>query len=164
MFKFKASTLIAFSGFVWLAVGLYLLPLGLNFLILSAQVPERNAGFLLNSLSSLLSYEQAALLLVVIGLSLGYMKGKTVFAKTVRKSVARILSFSPPIALGKVYSIGYVLLLALMVLIGLSFKFLGVTLDLRGLVDVAIGSALINGSLLYFRQARLVKEQEALAA
>lgn len=164
MFKFKASTLIAFSGFVWLAVGLYLLPLGLNFLILSGQEPERHAGFLLHSLSSLLVYEQAALFLVVVGLGIGYMKGKTVFAKTVQKSVTRILSFSPPISFGKVYSVRYVLLLAMMVLIGLSIKFLGVTSDLRGLVDVAIGSALINGSILYFRQARLVKEKESLTA
>jgi hypothetical protein len=38
-----------------------------------------------------------------------------------------------------------------MVLLGLVIRFLPIPIDARGLVDVAIGSALINGAMLYFR-------------
>jgi hypothetical protein len=41
-----------------------------------------------------------------------------------------------------------------MMALGLVFRFLPIPIDLRGLIDVAIGSALINGAMLYFRAAR----------
>ena len=102
----------------------------------------------------------AALFFVVVGLGIGYFKSKMIFAKTVRKSVERILSFAPPIHLSKMYSVRYCLLLAAMVLLGISFKYFGFPHDVRGLVDVAIGSALINGAMIYMRSALSVRDKE----
>lgn len=159
MFKFKASSLIAFSGMIWLAVGLYLLPLGLNFLIQSAKSGPSGPLFSLFS-PQLLTYEEAALAFVVIGLGIGYLKGKTVFAKTVRKSVERIISLEAPIPISKIYNLRYCLLLGLMICLGVSFKYFDLSQDIRGLVDIAIGSALINGAMIYFRQALAVRKSE----
>lgn len=159
MFKFKASSLIAFSGLVWLAVGLYLLPLGLNLLIRS--VESASYGPLLSLLApKFFNGEEAALAIVALGLGIGFVKGKTVFAKTVQKSVERILSFETPISISKLYSLRYCLLLGVMIMIGVSFKVFDLAHDIRGLVDVAIGSALINGALIYFRQALAVRRSE----
>ena len=162
MFKFRASALIAFSGFIWFAAGLYLLQLGLHFLLESAKLANEGmyAGPLLSLLAPIGSFEQAILLLVVIGLSIGFLKGKFVLSKTVRKTVERILSFKPPVPFMKMYSAKYCILLGSMMLLGMSFKFFGFSLDVRGLVDVAIGSALINGSVLYFRQALAARNAE----
>ncbi|KAF3363350.1 putative membrane protein [Chlamydiales bacterium STE3] len=163
MLKFRASTLIAFSGLVWFGAGLYLLTLGLNFLLESDNLANsgQQVGPLLSLLSPIATYDQGTLLIVTLGLAIGFIKGKFIFAKTVRQTVERIVSFRPPIPLTKMYSIKYCMLLAGMMLLGMTFKFLGFSYDVRGLIDVAIGSALINGSMLYFRQVLITKNQEA---
>jgi len=35
--------------------------------------------------------------------------------------------------------------------LGMGIRYFGVPVDVRGLIDVAVGSALINGAMLYFR-------------
>lgn len=162
MFKFRASALIAFSGVIWFGAGLYLLQLGLHFLVESANLANNDlyVGPLLSLLAPLGSFDQAILLLVVAGLTIGFLKGKFVLSKTVRKTVERIISFTPPVPFTKMYSAKYCILLGCMILIGMMFKILGFSFDIRGLVDVAIGSALINGSMLYLKQAVAVKNAE----
>lgn len=162
MFKFRASALIAFSGLIWFGAGLYLLQLGLHFLVESAKLANNDlyVGPLLSLLAPIGSFDQAILLLVVVGLSIGFLKGKFVFSRTVTKTVERILSFKPPVPFIKMYSAKYCILLGCMMLLGMSFKVLGFSFDVRGLVDIAIGSALINGSILYFRQAVATKNAE----
>ncbi|MGK5595362.1 MAG: hypothetical protein ACSNEK_08400 [Parachlamydiaceae bacterium] len=164
MFKYRASTLIAFSGALWLGIGFYLMSLGLNFLMESLNVAyQGQVGPLLSLLSPIATLDQSIVLLVTLGLSIGFVKGKVILARTVRKTVERILQFSAPIPFWKIYSIKYCLLLGLMIVLGVSFKLLGFSFDARGLIDVAIGSALINGSLHYFRQALATRKQESVA-
>jgi hypothetical protein len=50
------------------------------------------------------------------------------------------------------YDQKYWILLCLMMMLGMMFRFLPIAVDIRGGIDVAIGSALINGAMLYFRQ------------
>lgn len=159
MFKFKASTLIAFSGVIWLAVGINLLSLGLNFLIASAGVDQ--GGPLLSLVApSLLSYENGALLLITLAIMLGFVKARMIFSKTVQRSIERILTFTPPISIIKMYSARYFLVLGLMIGLGVSFKFFGFALDARGFVDVTVGSALTHGASAYFRQFLAVRQNE----
>lgn len=151
MFKLTHSTLIFISGVVWLAVGTGLLTLGLKLLTAAAQGEE---GYypLLGALSSYMGgMAQTALFFIVIGLSLGYSKSKYVLSKSVKRSVTRIQSFPNPTQLSNIYSRGYYLLLGGMIGLGLSIKFLGIPNDIRGLIDTAVGAALLNGSMLYFR-------------
>lgn len=163
MFKYRASTLIAFSGAIWLGAGLYLMSLGLNFLVESLTLAHHGQiGPLLSLLNPAASFDQAIVLIVTLGLSIGFVKGKFILAKTVRKTVERVLELRAPIPFWKIYSVKYCLLLGLMMLLGISFKLLGFSLDVRGLIDVAIGSALINGSMHYFRQALATRKQETM--
>lgn len=154
MFKVSHTTLIFLSGLVWLAVGCFLLPLGLNFIVQS--ILKENLATLphpvLNMLAPLVGgVESAALIWIAIALAIGFFKGRVVFGKTVQRSVNRILSLPNPVHLTKIYTWQYYLLLSSMVLLGVLVRFL--PLDVRGGVDVIIGSALINGAVLYFRQA-----------
>lgn len=157
MYKVSHATLIFLSGFVWLAVGCFLLPLGLNFIVEillkeNSSQPHPILNFLAPYAGGL---ESAALIWIAITLLIGFLKGRHVFAKSVNRSVSRILTLPNPAPLSKIYSPSYYILLGSMVLLGVLVRF--APLDIRGGVDVAVGSALINGAVLYFRQAWLAR-------
>lgn len=154
MLKMSHAALIAISGLVWFAVGCFLLPLGLNFLV--ASLLKENLATLSHPLLDLLApiaggVEPAALILIVLGLLIGFFKARYIFSKTVDKSVERILSMPNPTSLTKIYTMKYYILLGSMAFIGFVVKL--APLDVRGLVDVTVGAALINGAMLYFRAA-----------
>ncbi len=98
--------------------------------------------------------EKAATIWIAIGLLIGFFKGRFVLIKTVQRMVARIASLPLPIRYKDVYPLSYYFLIGGMMGLGLLFRFLPIPIDLRGMIDLAIGSALVNGSMLYFRAAR----------
>lgn len=159
MFKCSHATLIFLSGLVWLGVGALLLPIGLNFIVSTLLIENSHHSYPV--LSFISSYagdvESAALIWIAIMLWVGFLKGRKVFSKSVSKSVSRITSLPNPAPLSKMYTPGYYLLIALMILIGMAAKSL--PLDVRGGIDVAVGVALINGAILYFREAWQNKTQ-----
>lgn len=163
MFKVSHSTLIFVSGLVWLIVGCFLLILGLNFIV--GSLLQENAALphpVLNFLAPYVGgFEQAVPVWIAIALFIGFLKGRRVFSKSVQRSVNRILTLPNPTSLSKIYTPAYYLLLGSMVLLGVLVRF--TTQDIRGGIDVAIGSALINGAVLYFRQAWIVRRQSSSA-
>lgn len=136
------------SGLVWMIVGCYLMPLGFKLLL------EGSGGPLIDLLAPYLGgASQVSLLLVALGLFVGYMKGRHVLQKAAVKGIARIQSLPNPSSLAKIYNAKYYLLLGGMVALGMSIKWFGVPHDIRGAIDVAIGAALIQGSMVYIRFA-----------
>ncbi len=129
----KHRSWIAISGFIWAAVGIMLLYKGLNFL-------------------SLIPDQKEATWWIAGGLLVGFFKGRFVLSKTVERTCAHIRSLSLPIQIGAVYPRSYLLLLAAMM--GMGFLLKLVPIEWRGAIDVAVGSALVNGAMLYFRAAR----------
>ncbi len=151
---------IVISGAIWFIVGIGLLTLGLNFIVFKAQMFPHETTSLIARLTPIAGgREQAALALVAIGLIIGFLKGRFVLVKTVKRVVERILALPLPIQFSKVYSRGYLMLIGGMILLGMSMKYLGLSDEVRGLVDVAIGSALMNGASAYFRTALVVNKQ-----
>lgn len=147
----RAQLWIAFSGIVWFIVGVFLLVFGVKLIVFASLEPKRET-FLLNKLFSITkSKERAALLLLVLGLILGFAKGRFVLSKTVMRVAKRISSLPEPIKISQVYPVGYIGLIGCMVLLGMAMKWFAVPLDVRGAIDVAVGSALMNGALFYFR-------------
>ncbi len=157
--KLSHTKLIVISGLVWFAVGFYLLQLGLNLLVDSASAESLSEHYPL--MKTLIPYmgdgQSVALLLVFIALFIGYFKGRYVLGKSAHKGVERIRSFPDPAPLSRIYSPKYYILLGLMMALGMSIKYFGVSNDVRGLVDTVIGAALINGAMIYFRLAQSVK-------
>jgi hypothetical protein len=154
MFKASHTTLIVLSGLMWLIIGCFLLSLGLNFIVQS--ILKENLVLiyrpLLDNLAPYVgSLDVAALVLIGLGLFIGYFKGRYVLGKTVQKGVSRIITLPNPAPISQIYTKKYYILLASMVLIGFVVRF--APLDVRGLVDVAIGAALIKGAVLYFLNA-----------
>lgn len=156
MLRLSHRVLIIISGAIWMAVGVFLMTLGLGLLvegIKSAKLSDIESRLpILNNLGPYLGgIEQAALILIALCLFVGYMKGKHVLGKSARRGIERIRSFPNPTSLSNIYSAKYYILLGAMVGLGMSIKFLGLPNDVRGAVDVAIGAALINGAMIYFR-------------
>jgi hypothetical protein len=158
--RLSKSTWIAISGVIWFIVGMGLLTLGLNFIVYKAQIEFHETTSLIAKIAPLAGgREKAALTLIIIGLIIGFIKGRFVLAKTVRRVVERIVKLNPPIKFFQVYSKGYLLLMTGMILLGLSMKWLGLPMEIRGTIDVAIGSALMNGAVAYFRTAFTVHRE-----
>lgn len=154
--KFKHTTLILIAGFVWLAIGILLLSLGLNFLLDTLKDPGLThiAGkFSISNACARFSADptKRVILIITAALLLGYMKGKMALGKSVKRQINRIEALPNPASLKYLYGKGYYALIALMISLGVLLRYLPITLDTRGAIDVVIGSALINGARLYFQ-------------
>lgn len=160
--KLSHSILIALSGLLWLAIGGWLLSLGLSLMMKGVESSTLSDVSLplLHFIGKYLSFEQAALVLVAIAFFIGQLKGRTVLAKSAKRGIERLKTFSNPTHIKNIYSAKYYILLGAMVGLGMGIKFLGLPYDVRGLVDIAIGTALIRGALVYFRSAIQLKQAE----
>lgn len=148
--KLSHRTLIGIAGLLWFAVGLWLMRLGIQFLMQAVETPEQFP--FLSWVSSLVGKaEQGVVALMAVALFVGFFKGRMVLSKTVNKTVSSIKQAAEPVSLNLLFTPRYLVLITIMMGIGFSLRFFSVPLDIRGFVDVAVGSALINGAMLYFR-------------
>ena len=145
---------IRLYGLLWLGAGLMLMSKGMPLLVKSAIHDELPLISFLKPFTG--SSEQAAMVLVLFALVLGLLKGRLVLAKAANKMMVRLAAFSDPVSISQLFTVRYCLLLALMISLGVSLRFLHLPYDVHGLIDLAIGSALINGALVYFRGKSLV--------
>ncbi len=145
------------SGLLWFAVGLWLLIFGLGLVgnsLQAAILQAESSGPLLNFLSERVGgIDRSGIFIVAGALVIGYMKSRFIFSKTVKRVSGRITSQKAPVCISKIYSPGYMILIGSMMLLGMSLKWISVPIDIRGFVDITIGSALLNGSMLFFRTA-----------
>lgn len=158
--KLSHKKLIVLSGLVWLAIGIYLLQMGLGFLVGGLQASATGEGHLpmVKFLSQYVGGMEIAVLIVVMAaLYIGYFKGRYVLGKSAKRGVERIQSFENPAPIKNIYSAKYYIIIGSMVALGISIKYMGLSNDVRGMVDVIIGSALVNGAMIYFRMAQLSK-------
>ena len=153
MLRLSHAKLALLSGLVWALIGGLLLNIGLNLLVNSPGLTVESDKYPLIALLTpyLGSLQECAIVLVAAALFIGYFKGRYVLGKSAKRGVERLLTFPNPTSLKNIYSAKYYILIALMCGIGMSIKFLGIPNDVRGFIDVAIGSALINGAMIYFR-------------
>ena len=148
----NARKWIVVSGLTWLAIGSLLMVKGLKWITQAMTVPEQ-AGLIQRLAAMAGSIQQGGLLLICTALLIGFIKGRMILSKTVHRVVSRLRSLPSTVSLAEAYDRRYVILLGSMMILGLLFRFLPIGLDIRGVIDVAIGSALINGAMLYFREA-----------
>jgi hypothetical protein len=155
MFKVSHQTLIIISGAIWFAVGVFLLTLGLGFLVegMRSQAPS-STPFITLLAPYFGGLEQAVVIIIALALYIGYLKGRYVLGKSAKRGIDRIHTLENPSSLAKIYSAKYYILLAVMIGLGISMKFFGLSTDIRGAIDVVVGSALINGGMLYFRSIK----------
>jgi hypothetical protein len=153
--KLSHQSLIALSGSLWLAIGAFLLPLGIHFIAdvtINPQLLREQSYPLLSFVSQYTGgLEGAAILLIAASLMIGSLKAKKVFSKVVKKVVTRITSFPSPTKITNIYDYKYLILIGFMMSLGMALRYFGVPKDIRGVIDVIVGSALINGAIGYFK-------------
>ncbi len=147
----KPRTWIAISGCFWLIVGVFLLYKGICLISLGT-IRQESLCFSFAKVFG--SPEEAGTEIIAAGLFIGFVKGRFILSKTVERVTKRILSIPEPIRLSTVYAPSYWILIGAMITLGMLIRFFPIPVDLRGLVDLAVGSALIHGAMLYFRNAR----------
>ena len=149
--KISHSKAITLSGLTWFGIGVLLIYKGLQFI-------TQAEGKLIDFLASMAgNHQQGALFLVVIALFIGFLKGRFVLSKTVKRVVGHMMTFASPIKVSQMYKKSYFFLIGGMMLLGMTFKYVPIGMDIRGLIDLAVGSALVNGSLLYFKRAVAIR-------
>lgn len=166
MLKFKPSTAVFIAGTLWLFIGVFLMNLGLRLIADQAiLLASENKISLIGELMKMFGgSHEAAVALIGIALVIGYFKGRFVLAKTVAKMVARISTFQNSIPFYKIWSPKFYLLVGAMITLGFLFRLFGLPVDIRGLIDLAVGAALVNGAVLYFKHASLMKKQESISS
>ena len=149
---------IFLSGLTWLLIGAMLLFKGLRYAITSVLEMPALLSWLSNHLGTV---QNGILFIIAAGLVLGYCKGRFILIKTVRRVVRNIVLQPTPLHLRNLYTSKYLVLILSMILLGLTLRFLPIGADIRGLIDITIGSALVNGALIYFRLAIALKRERS---
>lgn len=134
----KAKNWIVITGVVWFAIGCMLMTKGIKHLAIAK----------MSNVSS-----DLCMILTFLGLILGYLKGKFIFSKTVDRLISRIYTIKGSITLLNVYPMSYWLIMVCMSFMGVFIKALPLNIEFIGMIDLAVGAALINGAMLYFRKA-----------
>lgn len=166
--KTRHSTLYALSGIIWMGIGIMLLNLGLGFLMQgfhgSHFTKDGYSGLFMWLSEAINGYDYAAVLLIALGLIVGFAKGRFMLQKAAYKSHARISKLENPTSISNIYSRSNLILIAIMMGLGMLMKVLNLPNDIRGTIDVAVGCALMQGSLAYFKMMSnsndLAKQEE----
>lgn len=156
--RIGTTTGICISGLLWLGIGCFLTFKGIAFLGLAivSSKQEPLLDFLLQYNST---REKAGLVLIFGALVIGLFKGRVVLAKTVARQVKRLMNIPYPLSIKDLFPFSYLALILGMMSLGMALKFLPIAQDVRGTIDLAVGSALINGAFLYFKQALLLRSE-----
>lgn len=152
--QIRQRTGVFLSGTLWLIVGFMLMLKGIRLLMAIRSDPTLSLeNFSLVKLFLPLAghVEQVVLCLVVLGLVLGTLKGRTVLTKAAHKMMAHIRQLPEPLPLRRLYPVRYYVLLGCMMSLGVIRRLTGIGDDVGGVVDLAIGCALIQGALVYYR-------------
>ncbi len=148
---FSKRTWFIVSTVTWLGIGVMLLMKGLRLVVGAAELATGSTPLLKTFLTFAGTRHQGALLIICLGLFIGFIKGRTILAKTVNRIADRINLHPGGLTLNQAYDRKYWIILGLMMGLGVLFRLLPIPKDIHGAIDVAIGSALINGAMLYFR-------------
>ena len=147
---------IVLSGLTWMFIGAFLLYKGLYYSVMCILAPPAMLNWIAHYLGSV---QNGILFVIAVGLILGVVKARYVLIKTIQRVVKGIMVKPSPLKLTSVYRKRYCILILSMMVRTPILRFLPITNDIRGLIDIAIGSALLNGALIYFRLAMMLKKE-----
>lgn len=145
--------ILILSGLIWLGMGIMLCGMGLNFTM--AALLQANASLpcpLFCSLAPWVGGKEAAACWFMGGAILvGTVKGQFLLSRTVMRHVLHLSALPLPFSLKHIYPPRQIFLIGIMVLIGMGMRLL--PLDVRGVIDIAVGGALLQGAFRYLRVA-----------
>lgn len=141
--------LFRLSALTWIVIGLFLLTLGYNLLIKDINSPYFSLVHFFTAFSG--TRDNALIILIAVGLFIGYFKGRYILKKTVYRQINRIKNIQRPLVITDLYTKNYLLLIACMMSLGFLLRSLPIHPDVRGIIDLAVGAALLFGASHYYR-------------
>lgn len=94
--------------------------------------------------------------IALVATFLGFLKGRFVISKTVSQNVERIKALAKDPFFFEFYAPKTWVILFAMVLLARTISSLDIPLELRIILDIAVGTALFYGSMLFFFHARKI--------
>lgn len=146
MIALKKPHWLRLAGALWALGGLSLCLKGSGFL---SQALAEGKG----AISLLGSSREDLSLLASLGIVLGWVKGKFAMRRAVERTVKRIAPLEQ-VSWKEVFPLSFWILMGGMVALGASLRYLPLPLDIRGALDLAIGTALLYGANRYLIAAR----------
>ncbi|CAM0117574.1 hypothetical protein [Rhabdochlamydiaceae symbiont of Dictyostelium giganteum] len=150
--KLSATKWTVISGFTWLIMGSLLLSKGLKWILL-CMMTNKTDGMMGWFMGESRTSHDAGMIMLCIALIAGLIKGRVILAKTVKRVVSRLYQQNALLSFQEAYDKKYFIILGLMMGLGMSFRFIPIPSDIKGFIDVTVGSALIHGAMIYFREA-----------
>ena len=152
MLKIPSTRALQLCGLIWLVVGFSLLRKGILFAsdLASASAPVQATWLYYQLIALLGSSEKASLAITAVGFFIGVLKSRTVLFMTAKRNAARLLALDE-VSLTELLDKRFLLLIGLMMGLGMSLNYFSMPIDWRSLIDIAVGSALIQGASYYFR-------------
>jgi hypothetical protein len=159
------STLVRLASLIWFIIGISLFSKGLYYFHLGTQLLPTLAYDGTFAILHLFSFfdkiQTASSMALIIALAIGFIKGRFVFKRTVLRQINRIKALPEKSSLLNIYSPFLYVIVACMMMLGMSLKHFPIFFDTRGFIDVAVGFALMNGAFHYIQM--LPKLQEELS-
>jgi hypothetical protein len=153
--RLSHKRLIWIGGIAWLAVGIFLLTVGVKRLqhtVRDLQCGLTDGHPLGNWLQGQVgSPGNAAVVMLAVALGLGLVKGRFALAKAMRRLLCKIDGLPDPAPVSQVYGAGYLALVVGMIALGALLRVIGVAEEVRGIILTAVGFALARASLGAFR-------------
>ena len=137
---------VKICSLIWFGTGVFLMWKGLQLL---SSLENAKAPLLHFAAKYSSSFDQAVLLLIATALIIGFLKGRVALRHVVNRSISRM---QEKVDLKNLFALRDLCLIGFMILLGLSLRFLPITNDVRGFIDVVIGSGLLNGAMLFIRK------------
>lgn len=152
--KLKKKYQIILLALIWFSAGVFLLRKGI-YLSMMGLTDESKLSFLHRSLASFLPDSlQIGLLFIVLGLFLGNMKAKKVFRKVIDRILKSLEAYQEQAPLSAIFNIRFFLLIIIMMTLGWLLNVLNFPTDIRAIVNVTIGSALMQAAIMLYRASR----------
>lgn len=151
MYRFSLKTALFLLGFLWLLAGVMLFTKGVTLL-------QHPSTFF--SQFSWMPKKELPILLLCLGLFLGQFKARTVLRKAANKRIEEMRARSA-FSFFQVFNLQYFLLIVIMSSLGMLLNFLSTPSDLRGFIDITIGTALMQSSFFYFKATRQPKTNDS---
>lgn len=137
-------------GTLWLLVGAMLLSVGMR-LVVSASLLQGSADGrpLLTLFHALFGHFEGALALALfLGLFVGVCKGRWVMRRAVSRGVRAIQQLPNPSPMSALFSARFFLIV--LVMLGMGWILRLFPDDVRGVVDIAVGAALLYGATCWY--------------
>lgn len=160
--QIKTENALGCVTFVWLFAGTLLTWKGILFFEQSLFAWESSKVILpfLRSLCLCFRLAPMHVLFGLVGLSLiiGYLKSYLVLRPSIKRIIWYLASQGKMVPLKGMLPRKDRLVLLLMVSIGVISRFLPIPFDVRGCIDMVIGSALVHGGMMLYQNRHLIKE------